>query len=147
MGLKADGIATPELQKMIFEGKLPEATTAVTATIALGNANSRLNIRSEANTSSAVVTTVGHGAQVEVFSTSGNWSNIRYNGHTGYVKTSYLVFSEGSMPEITPEPTPEPAAGTAVSELDLAHSTFQGYGLLAVDGVPVWWGFMQYQAG
>ena len=38
-------------------------------------------------------------------------------------------------------------SGTTVTEGDLASNSFQGYGLLMVDDVPVWWGLMQYQAG
>ena len=38
-------------------------------------------------------------------------------------------------------------SGTVVTERDLANNSFQGYGLLMVDDVPVWWGLMQYQAG
>lgn len=39
------------------------------------------------------------------------------------------------------------ASGTVVSEKAIGTNDFQGYGLLMVDDVPVWWGFMQYQAG
>lgn len=39
------------------------------------------------------------------------------------------------------------ASGTVVSDKAIGTSDFQGYGLLMVDDVPVWWGFMQYQAG
>lgn len=123
MGLKADGVATPELQKMIFAGKLPEPGESVSATISLGNTNSRLNVRSQPNTTSAVVTTVRHGVQVEVLTSSGDWSNILCNGYNGYVKTSYLVFASGSAPEESlPESTPEPAAGTAVISLSSSSS-------------------------
>lgn len=122
MGLKADGIATPELQKMIFAGKLPEIEQILSATVALGNANSRLNVRSQPSTSSSVVTLVQHGVCVEVLGSSGNWSYVRYNGYVGYVKTSFLVFAEDSGSTAAPEPTPSPAAGVAVISLSSSSS-------------------------
>ncbi len=120
MGLKADGIATPELQEMIFAGQMPQATPAptpvpdsgtsnsVTATVSLGSASSRLNVRKEASTSSAVVGTLKHGTKVTVLSVSNGWSCIKTDSLTGYVKSTYLVAASGPLPTEKPEATPVP---------------------------------------
>lgn len=73
-----------------------------------------------------------------------------------YDATLYNVdedFNEPVQPRIVCElegtgtATAISASGTVVSEKAIGSSSFQGYGLLMVDDVPVWWGFMQYQAG
>jgi len=142
MGLSADGIATPELQKMIFAGKLPEsestkapqatATPAPTvpadeegaeAKVSLGSASSRLNVRKAASTSSGIVGTLPHGAKVTVLETSGGWSRIRSGGMTGYVKSSFLIYNDSVLPTAKPEATREPEEpGLAVISLRSASS-------------------------
>ncbi|MBR2886109.1 MAG: SH3 domain-containing protein [Clostridia bacterium] len=55
----------------------------------------RLNIRSSASTSAAIVGKLENGAVIPVISSSGNWSKILYNGtKTGYVSSAYLTTSE-----------------------------------------------------
>ena len=80
--------------------KLAAAVIAVTTVIVpsfaanVGTVTSTdgLNVRSEANTSSSVLTTLAHGTQVDVVSTNGDgtWHQITYNGVTGYVSGDYL---------------------------------------------------------
>lgn len=53
-------------------------------------ATANLNLRKEASTSSEKLGVVIGGDSVEVLSESGGWSQIRYNGTVGYVKTEYL---------------------------------------------------------
>ena len=55
-----------------------------------------LNVRSEANTDSSILTTLSYGTQVDVISTSGDgtWHQISYNGITGYVSGDYLQVTE-----------------------------------------------------
>ncbi len=123
MGLKVDGIATPELQEMIFAGQMPAKTPAptpdggvsntMTATVSLGSASSRLNVRKEASTSAAVVGTLKHGAKVTILSSSNGWSKIQTDNVTGYVKSSYLIASSGPLPTARPETTPAPEATAA----------------------------------
>ncbi len=60
-----------------------QGTVAKTAT-------ANLNLRREANTSSDKLGTVVGGDTVEVLSESGEWSQIRYKGLVGYVKSEYL---------------------------------------------------------
>lgn len=55
-----------------------------------------LNVRSEANTDSSILTTLSYGTQVDVISTSGDgtWHQVSYNGITGYVSGDYLQVTE-----------------------------------------------------
>ena len=54
------------------------------------SATTNINIRSSASTTADKLGTVIGGDSVEVLSESGEWSQIRYNGITGYVKSEYL---------------------------------------------------------
>lgn len=140
MGLTADGVATPELQEMIFAGKLPETqatpqpTVQPTATpepenegvqarVSLGNASSRLNVRKSASTSAGIAGTLAHGAKVTVLETSGSWSRIRSGNLTGYVMSSFLVSENGALPTVTPKPTEEPEGQTGVAVIKLRSAS------------------------
>lgn len=84
--------------------KLAAALIAVTTVIVPGFAANMgtvvttdgLNVRSEANTDSSILTTLSYGTQVDVISTSGDgtWHQISYNGITGYVSGDYLQVTE-----------------------------------------------------
>ena len=58
-----------------------------------------LNLRSEANTDSSVLTVLSYGTQVDVLSTSadGTWHQITYDGLTGYVSGDYLQVTERKL--------------------------------------------------
>ncbi|WP_083244593.1 N-acetylmuramoyl-L-alanine amidase [Lysinibacillus fusiformis] len=49
-----------------------------------------LNVRSQSNSTSAVLFKLNKGEYVQVNSISGYWAEISYNGQTGYVHKSYL---------------------------------------------------------
>ncbi|MBI6865557.1 N-acetylmuramoyl-L-alanine amidase [Lysinibacillus fusiformis] len=49
-----------------------------------------LNVRSQSNSTSAVLFKLNKGEYVQVNSISGYWAEITYNGQTGYVHKSYL---------------------------------------------------------
>ena len=53
-----------------------------------------LNMRSQANTSSDIITTMPGGAGVLVLSTDNGWCKIIYNGNTGYASQQYLQFKD-----------------------------------------------------
>ena len=84
--------------------KLAAALIAVTTVIVPGFAANMgtvvttdgLNVRSEANTDSSILTTLSYGTQVDVISTSGDgtWHQVSYNGITGYVSGDYLQVTE-----------------------------------------------------
>ena len=117
-GLTADGVATPELQRMILSTNATQTPTATpapetsgtAATVRLGNASSRLNVRASASTSSAIRGTLKNGQSVTVTGTSGAWSQITAGTISGYVMTSYLQGAKADSPETTPAPTTEPTA-------------------------------------
>lgn len=49
-----------------------------------------LNVRAEANASSAIIGKLGLGAQVKVYSITNNWAKIGYNNGVAYVHKAYL---------------------------------------------------------
>ena len=70
-----------------------ETTTVATETVKTGTkryTTDMLNLRKEANKDSEVVDQIDPGEQVEVIAVAGEWTNIKYNGNTGYVLSEYL---------------------------------------------------------
>lgn len=66
---------------------------AVTGTVNTGD--SSLRVRSEANTDSAILTSLTHGTEVEVLGSAENgWYQISYGAVTGFVSGDYLVLDE-----------------------------------------------------
>ena len=128
-GLTADGVATPEIQRMILKAasdvtetptNAPAATPApetsgTAATVRLGNPSSRLNVRASASTSSSIVGALSHGQSVVITGASGAWSRITAGKISGYVMTKYLRTDSAPAAEPTARPTTEP---TAVPEAD-----------------------------
>ena len=84
------GSTTPTPTPIPTPTPKPEPTPApAVKTIGFATVNS-LNIRSQANASSAIVATVNRGAQVNVESITGQWAKVTYNGKTGYINKTYL---------------------------------------------------------
>lgn len=65
------------------------------ATVATGSDDVALNLRAEADGSSAVLLTVPNGTQLEVIAEEGDFTRVSYGGSTGYLMNAYLSFSEG----------------------------------------------------
>ncbi|MED4889221.1 N-acetylmuramoyl-L-alanine amidase [Lysinibacillus sp. FSL R7-0073] len=66
-------------------------TPPVTSGDVLGRVTvANLNVRSQSNSTSAVLFKLNKGEYVQVNSISGYWAEISYNGQTGYVHKSYL---------------------------------------------------------
>ena len=128
-GLTADGVATPEIQRMILKAasdvtetptNAPAATPApetsgTAATVRLGNPSSRLNVRASASTSSSIVGALSHGQSVVITGASGAWSRITAGKISGYVMTKYLRTDSAPAAEPTARPTTQP---TDVPEAD-----------------------------
>ena len=55
---------------------------------------SALNMRSEANTTSSIVTTLTKGTVVLVTGSEGGWYKVSYQGSEGYMLSDYLTFSQ-----------------------------------------------------
>ena len=68
-----------------------------------------LNLRPTASTSGSILTTIPHGATVQVVTNDGSWCQVIYNGQQGYVMASYLDFGGGSGKD---EPTDPPTTET-----------------------------------
>lgn len=54
-----------------------------------------LNLRAEPSANSARLTGIPEGAKVNVLASDGTWSNVTYNGITGYVMSKYLKEEKG----------------------------------------------------
>ena len=75
----------------------------------LSSSSSRLNLRAQPSTTSAILGKLSHGETVRLLSTSGSWARIETRGgQTGYVQTRYLTSGEAGAtpaPTVTPAPT------------------------------------------
>ena len=49
-----------------------------------------IRMRKEPNTNCDILTVIGEGNEVTILGEEGDWSQISFNGLTGYVKTEYL---------------------------------------------------------
>ncbi len=64
----------------------PPASGDVLGRVTVAN----LNVRSQSNSTSAVLFKLNKGEYVQVNNINGYWAEITYNGQTGYVHKSYL---------------------------------------------------------
>ena len=123
-GLNPDGIATPELQQLIFGAQAtatptPEPTPAPTRAPETGRtgivtiSGSRLNLREKASTSSKILTRLSGGTKVTVLGESGNWYHVNYNGTLGYLSKAYVRVTGDVSPTAAPtaSPTQTPETG------------------------------------
>lgn len=92
------------------------AAPALAATGTVNTEGSSLRLRSEASTSSTVLTKLPHKSQVDVLDgqASDGWYHVSYKGMEGYVSADYLIVTEdGAEPAAPAEtPTTEPAAAS-----------------------------------
>ena len=75
---------TSEVIKVAYQAKVVAAT---------GNT---VNMRKSPSTSSGVLTAIQLGQIVDVISTTGDWSQITWNGKSGYMMSKYLLKVDGS---------------------------------------------------
>ena len=80
--------------------------TAVTATVSTSNGGG-LNLRTYADTNSKVLAVIPNRTQIIVTGRNSVWSEVIYNGISGYVMTGYIDFG-ASQAVSTPTPTPRP---------------------------------------
>lgn len=91
-------------------------TPALAATGTVNAEGSKLRLRSEANTSSSVLTYLPHGTQVDVLSDLiEGWYQVSYKGTTGYVSGEYLTVAEDSAAVPVPQAA-EPAAAAPAAD-------------------------------
>lgn len=95
-----------------------------------------LNFRAAAQSGAAVIATIPNGTLLQVISRGTGWTNVLYNGQSGYVMTSFLSFLS---PSSTASPTPAPASSqsqyatvnTTGSSLNLRSGPGTSYKILA----------------
>ncbi|MDR2514484.1 MAG: SH3 domain-containing protein [Christensenellaceae bacterium] len=66
--------------------------------IALSDANSSVNVRSSASSSSSVLGSLKHGTAVEVLASNGDWYRLNYGSGSGYVLRSYIRLTGETKP-------------------------------------------------
>ncbi|MBM7649333.1 N-acetylmuramoyl-L-alanine amidase [Bacillus ectoiniformans] len=75
----------------------PTPEPAPTTYMATGKATvSALNMRSQANSSSTILARLNRGDQVKVYSISGYWAKVNFNGKVGYIHKTYLKLKSTS---------------------------------------------------
>lgn len=74
---------------LIFEESIVQSAVVVS--------DGKLNMRKKQSTESNVVERLAPGSQLSVLSKGGEWTEVSYEGETGYVRTSYLDFSQTSV--------------------------------------------------
>ncbi len=87
---------------------------ASSAVVTLSNPLDSLNLRSEPNTSSAILATIAHGTQVTLLEMGSAWSRIQYGTLSGYVSNSFISVQEDIVDE---PPQGVISRGTAVVSL------------------------------
>ena len=71
-----------------------------------------LNMRERASSNARVMRTIPQYETVAVLSRGYTWSQVTYQGATGYVMSSFLTFFEGEESAVTPTPAPAPVIPT-----------------------------------
>ncbi|MBR3778974.1 MAG: SH3 domain-containing protein [Clostridia bacterium] len=108
----------------------PPSTTATTTTTKLTTTTTlppqtvlyvtgtKLNVRSEPNTSSEILGTLVQGEAVVIYATVGSWYRIDWNGSTGYISADYV--------SLTPPAGMTTATGTVSNYPDSSVPPLQG---------------------
>jgi len=93
----------------------PAQSSGLTAVVMTANGGS-LNLRSTAKSGNNIILSIPYGSRLTVTQRGSTWSAVVYNGISGYVMTSYLLFgSEATAAPVltqTPAPTQAPAGTT-----------------------------------
>ena len=63
-----------------------------------------VRLRKSASKSATVLATVPSGAQIEVLGKTGSFYQVKYNGKSGYLMTSYVNTAADAITAVTPEP-------------------------------------------
>ena len=104
-----------------------------------------LNLRAKASSGAGILARIPRGDIIPVLSVEGAWTQVTYDGKTGYVMSVFLTYLYDQQPAITPSPTPAPAltpaptaqtalyarVDTADGSLNLRKKASSGAGILA----------------
>jgi peptidoglycan hydrolase-like protein with peptidoglycan-binding domain len=89
-GRTPDGIATPELQNLLFSADAPTPTPTPAPVYATTTA--KVSLRKYKSTASTRLTWILTGRRVVVLTASdGTWTRVKYGSRTGYVLSMYLA--------------------------------------------------------
>ena len=132
-----------EWYKVIVDGKegyvsgsYLTGTTATDFSVGSGKitCSSTVNLRSEANTSSSILTSLSNGTAVTITGVSGGWYKVSVNGKTGYVHPDYVqVNGSSSASAGTTASAPAATAGkvSCSSTVNLRAEANTSSGILA----------------
>lgn len=73
------------------EASTEETTTLPSDSFVVLNTTSKVYLRSEASTGGKIICEIPANSHGTIISTEGSWSKVKYNGHTGYVFTEYIL--------------------------------------------------------
>lgn len=76
------------------ETQTPPSTEEIPKLYAQVISKSNLNLRKEANTTSAVLISIPNGTKVEIIEEFDGWFKVSYKGHIGYISSSYVKVVE-----------------------------------------------------
>lgn len=101
--------ATPTAVPTQTPAPVPQSTSSSTGYATVHTTGGTLNMRSEGTTAARVITTIKNKTRITVLSRGSAWSLVTYNGYTGYVMNTYLIFETAAVtntPTCAPSPTP-----------------------------------------
>jgi len=78
------------------EGQSSESTVPSAGSAIVNTTSGSLNLRQSPDAGAGVIVTIPKGDQVEVLVQGSEWTQVRWNGHTGYVMSRYLSFGTSS---------------------------------------------------
>lgn len=94
---------SPEWYKVVYRGAVGYVASEYVRFYETLDANlgggeirgSSVRLRSESNTSSAILGTYNNGTEMNVQGVTGNWYKVNYNGTNGYVHSDYFALNGG----------------------------------------------------
>lgn len=120
-----------------------EDVTVETLTARVTTESGSLNLRKSASKSAQILTTIPRNSVVTVIERGDSWSQVKYNGKTGFVMNEFLTFGESeelpdtdtdtpSVPDTGSQPTYQKAKVTTASgSLNLRKKASTGSTILA----------------
>jgi len=91
---------------------------AVPSGTGTGRTTANLNMRKGNSTRQGIILTIPKGREVTILSTSNGWSNVSYNGKTGWVSSQYLAIVTAPAPQ-----QPAPSVPSTPSVLGTSKTT------------------------
>ncbi len=90
-------------------------------TLQQGRTTAVLNLRAEANTSSAILAQMPQGTTISIQEVSAGWAKVTYNGMTGYASLDYIQTGYAAAPDMPNRSGAISSKGQAVVELAKQH--------------------------